>query len=856
MKQTIQTAPDLSHHTPMMQQYLRIKADFPESVLFYRMGDFYEMFFEDARRVAAMLDLTLTHRGQSAGEPIPMAGVPYHAAEGYLARLVKMGESVAICEQIGDPATSKGPVERKVVRIITPGTLTDEALLDDKRDNLLAAILNDKHGWGLAWVELASGRFRAMELPDEAALLAELARLGPAELLHPESLMLPAELRELRGLRPRADWHFAAESAERNLCAQFGVHDLSGFGLRGHTLAIAASGALLLYLKDTQRAALPHLAGIGLERHDEGLMLDAVARRNLELEASSMGERKHSLLGVLDRTVTALGARELRRWLNRPLRDQTTLFARQEAISALIERNAAASLHDLLRETADVERILARIALKSARPRDLAALRHTLAQLPGLHARLNALQHEALHAIARQLAPQDVLHHLLVRAIADTPSAMLRDGGVIAEGFDAELDELRQLATHADGFLLDLEQRERERSGIAGLKVSYNKVHGFYIELTRTQAEHAPADYIRRQTLKGVERYITPELKAFEDKVLSARERSLAREKWLYEQLLDELIGHHAVMSQLAEGLAQLDVLCTLADRAQILNWTRPLLSDTPGIDIQGGRHPVVEATLDAPFIANDTLLTPENSLLLITGPNMGGKSTYMRQTALIVLLAHMGSFVPATSARIGPIDRIFTRIGASDDLSTGRSTFMVEMSETANILHHATAHSLVLLDEIGRGTSTFDGLSLAWAVAERLAELKSYTLFATHYFELTRLPELLPNARNAHLTAMEHNERIVFLHAVQDGAASQSYGLQVAQLAGVPKAVIRRARQRLQQLEAQASASLTPQLDLFSAPAVSEPEPHPALQALAALDPDTMTPKQALDALYHLKAL
>ncbi|MFZ5467761.1 MAG: DNA mismatch repair protein MutS [Pseudomonadota bacterium] len=851
--------PDLSAHTPMMRQYLTLKADFPDTVLFYRMGDFYELFYEDARRVAAMLDLTLTHRGQSAGEPIPMAGVPYHAADGYLARLVKMGESVAICEQIGDPATSKGPVERKVVRIVTPGTLTDEALLEDKRDNLLAAIVPGKRAqgsmWGLAWAELASGRFRAMELLDGEALAGELARLAPAELLYPEDAVLPREVTDLPGRRPRPAWHFGHESGARALCSQFGVHDLGGFGLVGHDLAIGAAGALLAYLNDTQRAALPHLAGIGLERREDGLLLDPVARRNLELDSSMSGERRHSLLGVLDRTVTALGARELRRWLHRPLRDRATLLARQEAIGALIDTRATDGLQDLLRETADVERILARIALRSARPRDLSALRHTLGQLPGLVASIKALGRPALNPLQDLLQPLPDAHHLLTAAIAEPPAALLRDGGVIAEGYDAELDELRALSVNADAFLLELEQRERERTGIPTLKVAYNRVHGFYIELTRAQAEKAPADYIRRQTLKGAERYITPELKAYEDKVLSARERALAREKLLFDGLLDALIEHRADLQRVAEGIAGLDVLCTLAGRAVALDWCRPVLSDEPGIDIRGGRHPVVEATLDSPFIANDATLTPEQSLLLITGPNMGGKSTYMRQTALIVLLAHIGSFVPASAARIGPIDRIFTRIGASDDLATGRSTFMVEMTETANILHHATEQSLVLMDEIGRGTSTFDGLALAWAVAERLAALGAYTLFATHYFELTRLPETHATARNAHLAAVEHGDRIVFLHSVQDGPASQSYGLQVAALAGVPRKVIDNARRRLRELENQSRAEPLPQLDLFSATA-AEIEPEPALDALREIDPDALTPRQALEALYRLKDL
>ncbi len=834
----------------MMRQYLTLKAEFPDTLLFYRMGDFYELFYEDARRAAALLDLTLTHRGQSAGAPIPRAGVPYHAAEGYLARLVKLGESVAICEQIGDPATAKGPVERKVVRILTPGTLTDEALLEDGRENLLAAIVPGKKGrWGLAWVELASGRFRAMELADEEALAGELARLDPAELLHPEDAPLPQGLSGLAGRRGRPAWHFEAESGERALCAQFGVRDLAGFGLAGHRLAIGAAGALLAYLGDTQRAALPHLTGIALERREDGLLLDPIARRTLELDSALSGERRHSLLGVLDGTVTALGARKLRRWLHRPLRDRPALLARQEAIAALIDTRGFEPLHELLRETADVERILARIALRSARPRDLAALRHTLGQLPALHAGLLALERDTLRPVQDQLVPLPELHQRLCAALADVPAAMLRDGGVIRPGYDAELDALRALAVNADGFLLDLERRERERTGIPTLKVAYNRVHGFYIELTRAQAEKAPADYIRRQTLKGAERYITPELKAYEDQVLSARERALWREKQLYDALLDALIEQRTELQRVAQGLARLDVLCTLAERALTLDWCRPQLSDEPGIDIQGGRHPVVEASLDGPFIANDATLAPRQSLLLITGPNMGGKSTYMRQIALIVLLAHIGSFVPARAARIGPIDRIFTRIGAADDLAAGRSTFMVEMTETANILHHASAQSLVLMDEIGRGTSTFDGLALAWAVAERLAAIGAYTLFATHYFELTRLPETLPQARNVHLAAVEHGEGIVFLHSVREGPASQSYGLQVAALAGVPRQVIEQAKARLYELEQ--PRRVAPQLDLFA-----PPEPAPALDALRELDPDTLTPRQALEALYRLREL
>ncbi|MBD3618081.1 MAG: DNA mismatch repair protein MutS [Chromatiales bacterium] len=846
-------ARDLSQHTPMMQQYLRIKADYPDILLFYRMGDFYELFFEDARRAARLLDITLTARGQSAGEPIPMAGVPYHSAEQYLAKLVRLGESVAICEQIGDPAAAKGPVERQVVRIVTPGTLTEEALLDERRENLLVSVCGREGRHGLASLELSSGRFVVQELSGDEALAAEIERLRPAELLYPEDARPP--LGDRPGLTRRPPWHYETDTATEQLTRQFGTRDLAGFGCEDAPLAVAAAGALLQYVKDTQRAALPHINSLRRERQGHSVVLDAASRRNLELEQNLQGGQDHTLAAVLDHTATAMGSRCLRRWLNRPLRDRDTLRGRHQAIATLIGSGAFETLRDALRGIGDVERILSRVALKSARPRDLATLRDSLARLPALQAELAGLDAPLLGQLAAQIATHPEVLDLLAAAVIEHPPMLIRDGGVIAPGYDAELDELRALSENADQFLVDLETRERERTGIPTLKVAYNRVHGYYIEISRGQAAKAPEDYTRRQTLKGAERFITPELKRFEDQVLSARERALAREKGLYDDLLDRLIAHLRPLQQAADGLAALDAPTNLAERAQTLDYSCPELTEAPGIHIEGGRHPVVEQVLDEPFVPNDARLDDERRMLMITGPNMGGKSTYMRQVALIVLLAHIGSYVPAAAARIGPVDRIFTRIGASDDLASGRSTFMVEMTEAANILNNATAQSLVLMDEIGRGTSTFDGLSLAWACAEHLAvHNRAFTLFATHYFELTARPEQAAGIRNVHIDAVEHGDSIVFLHSVKDGPANQSYGLQVAQLAGVPRGVIQRARERLRQLEKQSArgAEATPQLGL---PLDAAPAPHPVVETLAGIDPDALTPRQALETLYALKA-
>jgi DNA mismatch repair protein MutS len=842
-------------HTPVMQQYLRIKADYPRMLLFYRMGDFYELFFDDAERAARLLDITLTKRGQTAGQPIPMAGVPYHAAEGYLAKLVRQGESVAICEQMGDPAKSKGPVEREVVRIVTPGTLTDEALLEERQDNLLAAVCEGGDGYGLAWLELSSGRFSVLEVPTLDALRSELERLRPSEALFSEESRLPDAQDLGGGITRRPVWHFDPDSARRLLCGQFGTRDLNGFGCTELPLAVGAAGALLQYVQDTQRNSLPHIRGLSTERRDDSVILDAATRRNLEITRSLSARPEHTLLGVIDHTATAMGSRLLRRWLGRALRNQETVRRRHAAVEELAAGESFAPVQEELAGIGDLERILARVALGSARPRDLAVLRDSLERLPAVQGALVPLGSPLLRDLSDAVGTFPETVELLRRAIVDNPPVLIRDGGVVAPGYDADLDELRDLSTNADRFLLDLEGRERERSGIANLKVSYNRVHGYYIEVSRSQSERVPEEYVRRQTLKGAERYITPELKRFEDQVLSARERSLAREKALYAELLHLLGKWLSELQTAAAGVAAIDVLCNLAERALTLDWALPELTAEPIIEIADGRHPVVEQVIDSPFVGNGVQLNDDRRMLVVTGPNMGGKSTFMRQTALIVLLAYCGSFVPARSARLGPVDRIFSRIGAADDLAGGRSTFMVEMEETANIMHNASEHSLVLMDEIGRGTSTFDGLSLAWSCGVELAtRIRAFTLFATHYFELTTLPAEYPGIANVHLDAIEHGESIVFMHAVREGPANQSYGLQVAGLAGVPREIINRARSRLRELEEDARRHMDREADQLSLFPVQVP--NPAVDALRVLDPDALSPREALEAIYRLKEL
>ncbi len=887
----------IAKHTPMMQQYLRIKAEFPETLLFYRMGDFYELFFEDAKRAAQLLHITLTHRGQSAGEPIPMAGVPYHAAESYLAKLVKLGESIAICEQIGDPATSKGPVERKVTRIITPGTVSDEALLEERQDTILTCVHNHGDKYGIASLDISSGQFHLLQVEGRAALLSELERLHPAELLIAEGFNVDGLVAKQVAIRKRPVWEFELDSAMRILIAHFQTQDLSGFGCTEQPLGLAAAGCLLQYVKATQRTQLPHIRDLKIQQSSDSIILDAATRKNLELIQNLQGGHDHTLISVLDTTATPMGGRLLRRWLSRPLRNHKELYARQELIEVLLKKHRFEALHQVMRGIGGMERIVARVALKSARPRDLAQLRQSLGLIPKIHEQLSDLNTPLLHALQKQISEFPILHNLLQQAIVENPPVVIRDGGVIAEGYNEELDKLRNLSQNAGDYLIDLENRERQRTGLSTLKVGYNRVHGYYIEISRNQSDQAPADYTRRQTLKNTERFITPELKEYEDKALSARERALALEKSLYDTLLDTLLRDLIALQDSAAAIAELDVLTSLAERAESLQLTKPQLVKQPGIHIEAGRHLVVEHVLAEPFVPNDTHITKDYRMLIVTGPNMGGKSTYMRQIALIVLLAHIGSFVPAKTATLGPIDRIFTRIGAADDLASGRSTFMVEMTETANILHNASDQSLVLIDEIGRGTSTYDGLSLAWAVASFIAEkIKAFTLFATHYFELTLLAENTKGIANIHLDVVEHGSQIVFLHKVSDGPASQSYGIQVAKLAGIPHEVIEQAKIKLKQLEAHgigdAIRDIPVQTDLFmqsetaantSATKPAEPmvaeaiatsdvmqqagvkqpkdvkqqAPEPAVVTeLKTIEPDDLSPRQAHEVLYKLKAL
>jgi DNA mismatch repair protein MutS len=844
-------------HTPMMRQYLSLKAQYPDALLFYRMGDFYELFYDDARRASKLIDITLTSRGESAGQPVPMAGVPAHSVDGYLGRLVRLGESVAICEQIGDPRTSKGPVDREVVRVVTPGTLTDEALLDARRASFLAAIEfgSGDAPIGLAWLDLAGGGFWIMAVDDHDALRAELERLQPAEILIAEASSPPAWLADIGALRERPPWYFDARSAADALCRQFGTRDLKGFDVDDIPGALGAAGCLLQFVKDTQRAAVPHIQSLTRQRRDETVIMDAATRRNLEID-SSLGDRDDlTLAGLMDRCATPMGSRMLRSWLSRPLRDFAVVGARQDAIDRLLGASTLGQLHVDLEAIGDLERILARVALRSARPRDLTRLRDALARLDAIRSPLAALgDSPRLAGLGAAIAPHAAERDLLGRALVDEPPVLIRDGGVVAAGFDAELDELRSISADASRYLDELEARERARTGLSSLKLGYNRIHGYYIELSRGQAKSAPDDYVRRQTLKGAERYIMPELKDFEDKVLGARERALARERQLYESLLDTLNETLTTLKETAAALAEVDVLATLAERARALGLIRPSLAAEPQIHYVAGRHLGVAAALDSPFVPNDLALDDTRRLLVITGPNMGGKSTYMRQTALIVLLAHIGSFVPAESATIGPVDRIFTRIGAGDDLTGGRSTFMVEMTETANILNNATPRSLVLMDEIGRGTSTFDGLSLAWAAARYIARRsRAFTLFATHYFELTGLADELPATANVHLDATEHGQELIFLHTVKAGPANQSYGLHVARLAGVPQAVVDDARSYLASLEHELVLDGGPQGQLPLAPPPVDPEAAALRERLEALDVDQLSPREALNLLYEL---
>jgi DNA mismatch repair protein MutS len=837
-------------HTPVMQQYLAVKADFPEMLLFFRMGDFYELFYEDARKAARLLDIALTSRGRSAGSPIPMAGVPFHAVDTYLAKLVRLGESVAICEQIGDPALARGPVERKVVRIVTPGTVTEEALLEDRRDNLLICIQARDAGYGLACMELSNGSFTVLQAATLDVLHGELHRLQPSEILLPEDSPLCDELQKVcKGITRRPPWYFEQNTAAERIRRQYRVHDLSGFGIAGLPALVAAAGALLQYLHETQRTSLIHLKPIRLEQQSDCIILDAISRRNLELECDLSGNRNRSLLQILDTTATSMGGRLLRRWINRPIRDHATLRHRHDSVSSVLAGRNYIAVQESLRRIGDLERILTRVAMSTARPRDLLQLRATLAELPHLQQLLEPLDSPRLRTLAGKICTCPDLLLYLQKALMEAPAVTIRDGGVIADGFDQELDELRLLSKGAGNYLLELEAREKSRTGITNLKVAYNRVHGYYIEISRMHSDNVPPDYHRRQTLKSTERFITGELKNFEDRILGAQSKALARERELYQSVQERVCGELASLQECAAAIAEIDVLASFAERADTLDLNPPQFSHLPGISITGGRHPVVEQYQTGSFVPNDLVLHDTRRMLIITGPNMGGKSTYMRQAALITILAHAGSFVPAQAAVFGPVDRIFTRIGAADDLAGGQSTFMVEMTETANILNNATSNSLVLMDEIGRGTGTDDGLALAWCCAAYLAgEIGAYTLFATHYFELTTLPEHVPNAANVHVDVVEHGDRIVFMHTVKDGPANRSYGLQVAQLAGIPDFIIEKAKHRLGEIERRIYTGELPppQPDMFN-------QQDALMEKLKRIRPDEITPRQALDLLYQL---
>jgi len=847
-----------SNHTPMMQQYLGIKQDHPNDLVFYRMGDFYEMFYDDAKDASQLLDISLTSRGQSAGQPVPMCGIPYHAAEGYIAKIVNAGRSVAVAEQIGDPATSKGPVDRKVVRVVTPGTLTDEALMDANRDHLLTAVCQLHGTYGIASLDMSSGRFTLVEADTADQLQTQLQRLRPAELLFEETSNVIDHIQEWACRRSQPSWNFAYDTAQRLLCSQFNTRDLSGFGCDAMKASVCAAGCLLNYAKDSQKGDLPHLRNLQVELPQDTLILDGPSRKNLEIDHNIQGGEQFTLASALDTTATPMGGRLLRRWLNNPLRDIKVLEQRQNFITQAIASDNPEELQQCLKPIGDMERILSRIALRSARPRDLSRLCVSLNALPGIQTLLQSLESTTARSLATNISEFPAIVNLLTRAIVDNPPVIIRDGGVIAEGYDTELDELRGLSQNAGQFLLDLETQERERTGLSTLKVGYNRVHGYYIEISRLQSGQAPTEYVRRQTLKNAERFITPELKAFEDKALSSKSRSLAREKALYETLIEDLATHLPELQSSSDGICEFDVLTCLAERALYLNLRQPSLTTEPGINITQGRHLVVEQLITNPFVANDTNLSTNASMMMITGPNMGGKSTYMRQVALIVIMAQIGSYVPALEATIGIVDRVFTRMGSSDDLAGGRSTFMVEMTETANILNNASAKSLVLMDEVGRGTSTFDGLSLAWSCALNLArDIGALTLFATHYFEMTQLADQLHQVENVHLDATEHDDNIIFMHKVLPGPASQSYGLQVAKLAGVPRQVISEARQKLRHLEQNENlstptkvAEMPMQSDLFSRLA------HPIESLLEDNKADELTPRQALDLIYQMQQL
>ncbi|WWO97258.1 MAG: DNA mismatch repair protein MutS [Candidatus Dasytiphilus stammeri] len=851
---------DISNHTPMMQQYLRIKAEQKDSLLFYRMGDFYELFFEDATRASQLLNISLTHRGIYNNQPIPMAGIPYHAVENYLAKLVHLGESVAICEQINDPTLNRGPgpVERKVVRIVTPGTISDEALLQGSTDNILAAILHQVEGFGYATLDISSGDFRLVEPHDKDSMILELYRTNPAEILYPENFDAYEIIKKFRAIRRRPLWEFELDTARQELNLQFGTRELNGFGVNHAERALRCAGCLLQYVKNTQQTALPHIRSIKFDNQQDTIIMDVTTIRNLEITKNLSGGHDNTLLSIIDNTATPMGSRMLKRWLHKPTRDIQIIHSRQDSIEILLlQNNLCTTIKSILRNIGDFERIIARLALRTAKPRDFARIRNILEQLPKIDNLLITVKLDFIQDIRSKLGHFEKLLKLLERAIVNNPPSLIRDGGVIASGYHLELDELRALSNGASDYLAKLEIREREQSGLDTLKIGFNAIHGYYIQVSRSQSNRVPINYIRRQTLKNNERYIIPELKKYEEKVLTAKAKILALEKKLYEELFEVTLPYIANLQLSARAIAELDVLINLAERACLLNYSKPIFSTEWGIILKNARHPVVEKVINEPFIANSLSLTSQHRLLLITGPNMGGKSTYMRQTALIVLMAYIGSYVPAEYAQIGTVDRIFTRIGSADDLASSRSTFMVEMTEIANILHNATENSLVLIDEIGRGTSTYDGLSLAWASAETLAScIKSMTMFATHYFELTTLQEKIEGVLNLYFDAIEYNEKIAFLYTVHEGAANKSYGLSVAALAGVPRYVIIKAQQKLQELEKLFQYNQIPPTSCYIHNNYDESQLRldTVRSRLQNLNPDIITPRQALELIYELK--
>ena len=842
-----------TQHTPIIRQYLGFKNDYPDKLLFFRVGDFYELFFEDAKKAARILNIALTSRGKSAGQPIPMAGIPFHALDNYLARLIDQGESVVICEQVGDPALSKGPVERKVVRIVTPGTVTEENLLSERSEKLLLAVSSNNKITGIAGLDLSSGRVFLSEHDEFDSFLMEMECLQPAEIIFDEGNDLQNQITVNCVSNVRQSWYFHHGSAVELIKKQYGVHDLSGLGCHELRAAVCAFGALLNYLQETQFIDSPHLQIPRINIQEEFLCIDAVSRRNLELDACLSGEHEYSLLSIMDSTLTSMGGRLLRRWLHQPIRNHHILRLRYDAVECLLMNRLYTRFHECMRAITDIERINTRIVMNSARPRDLVQLKLSLRQLPELKGLLADVDSLQIQDLDTKIGDFETLANMLHEAVFETPSVIIREGGVILDGYDPELDELRRFSQGASEHLQELERRERNRTGIQTLKVGFNRVHGYYIEAGKSHADKIPDDYTRRQTLKSSERFITPELKDFENKILGARDKALRREKYLYEQLLLKVAAYSSELQSCADAIAELDTLLSFAERAHTLDLNKPELTGEQGITITEGRHPVIEQVQTEPFISNDLLLDESRRMLVITGPNMGGKSTYMRQTALIIILTHIGSYVPAREAVIGPIDRIFTRIGAADDLVSGRSTFMVEMTEAANILNHATRNSLVLMDEVGRGTSTFDGLALAWACASHLTHNnQAFVLFATHYFELTALAEQELQVDNVHMDAVEYNDKIVFLHAVKQGPASRSYGLQVAALAGLPDSVIAHAKQRLanmEQLYQHRSDKQQKQTDLFQ-------QKTPIADLLKTVDLDELSPRQALDFLYQICAM